>query len=522
MNNGVPTQEDLLVGVFIQQPALLAEFTDLSLEHFQRLRPQLVFETMRNLEHRGEPITSSSVIAELVKLGKVEALSDGRGFGEHGALHYFKDLAARTPAEPELAAVRDAVATIRSDAAAALAKREAIDEAERTENYITDLALRDAVPPDPRDPKHNPRIDAFFGNDEPDEDDSEDWNIRDILPREATLWGARQKGGKTWSTLDLAIALALGEDWLGFENTRRTPIKVACYFLEDGKKRLKRRLWELCRGRGITPNDERIIENLAITREPIRIPDDAKQIAQRQKGFGPQVLIIDNLTRVMVGDPNSTKDAAAFSKSWLQLGDELNGAAILMLHHTRKPPEEARQRASDPFNTLRGSGDFAAAARHIIVSQPVDVELGAASEVHMRGNLDLRRESFVVGFERTIAPGGRHVAKLSHRGEVETFRSKSGEERKTAKELKRRSEAAAVFDRRRTVALGIVRDKGACSAYDLATALGMTNQGVTPLLKELVRTEVLRQDKHRGYVFKDEPEPERQIAMTDAQNEGVK
>jgi hypothetical protein len=292
--------EERVIGTLLVDPALLTTISALESDYFAVVRLHHTFNAMRNLETRGEPINAITVIAELERYGYRDVLSDGLS---HDAPERYLARLIEHAAPDSIASLIDALAKAKAERDA---QRTGVDEAIRQEHEIDELALRDVNPADVRDPKLCPRLDVFFGDDEPDEDDSEDWNIRDILPREATLWGARQKGGKTWMALDLALALALGVDWLGFENVRRAPIRVATFLLEDGKKRQKRRLWELCRAHRITPNDSRVIEHLSITREPIRFPDDARQIAKRLKSWGPQVVIIDNLTRVMVGEARST------------------------------------------------------------------------------------------------------------------------------------------------------------------------------------------------------------------------
>ena len=59
----------------------------------------------------------------------------------------------------------------------------------------------------------------------------------------------------------------------------------------------------------------------------------------------------------------------------------------------------------DPFDRIRGSRDFLAAARNAVVGFPLDLAGESASEVFIRGNLDLRRTSFALGFERTAYAG---------------------------------------------------------------------------------------------------------------------
>ena len=359
-------------------------------------------------------------------------------------------------------------------------------------------------------------MDEFFGIEEPDDDDSSDWIIRDLIPRaEPVLFGGPMKAGKTWAALDLAIAAALGEDWLGkFKNTVGQPMRVLGLFLEDNKRRLGKRLWELARGRGrhlIT--DLVLSRHLRVSRAPLRLPNaaDQRQLIAEIKDWGAEFCLIDNLTRVMMGDPNKTGDASDFTKCWSEIG-EATGSTMLFLHHAKKPPTNNDQREIDPFEQLRGSGDFGATARNIIVTLPLRVEGEMLAEVRMRGNLDLTVESFVLGFERTH-DGNRWSARLSDRGEVGTMKEAAAKQRNTDKKDKKRLEKQRENQERRDRALLLVNTKGFVQQAELAEQFGVSNATIAPVLQALVASGVLRKDRYKGYVLADDP---RQIPLPEA------
>jgi len=356
----------------------------------------------------------------------------------------------------------------------------------------------------------------FIGTEEPEYDDSEDWIIRDFIPRgEPALLVGPAKSGKTWALLDLAIAVATGRHWLdgAQENTLGRPGRVQAVVLEDSPRRLKKRLWELCRARGIRPNEDPVLAaHLSITRAPLRLPDsrDERAFAAELKRWKPDVVLIDNLTRVMVGDQNKPEPAALFTKLWIQLCTDI-GAAIVFLHHTGKLGDwKPGMSTRDAFDLIRGSSDFLAAARNAVVMFPIragddeDTSGLQMSDVRIRGNLDLRRESLVLGFERTQGEAGRWSAQLRDCGEVSKVRAEIVARHKEAAAAKRKEEAAAENHRRRGIALDIIRREGSCSNADLATALGLKSaQSAAPILRAMLADGLVVHDSRRGYMFPD-------------------
>jgi hypothetical protein len=497
--------EQSVLGGIILRPDLLAdpELEDIEADHFYDFANKVVFQAMRNLVAASRPIDIVTLEVEIGKMGRLEAL---------GGVGYLGQLALRVPTPDNVATYAAELRILRRNRLAQVAIASALERSKTWPHDPVELVSELAgelqrIEVDHGIAEHSRKerwcipLEQYLGDEEPDDDDSSDWIIRDLIPRaEPALWGGPMKGGKTWGALDLCLSVALGRPWLGrFENTLGGPARVLGIFLEDNKRRLRKRLWELCRARGTTPNCDELRANLRISRAPLRLPDsgDQRRLVAEVKTWGAVLVVIDNLTRVMVGDPNSPREAAAFTKAWTAIGEE-TGACIAFLHHTKKPSGDVK--AVDPFDLLRGSGDFGATARNIIVTTPIRTEnTDKLSEVRMRGNLDLRCESFTLGFERAELMG-RWQARLVDRGEIETVRDEVKRDRKDAKEIKRRDELARETEHRRSVAIAIATKEGSVSSQRLATELGLASPRTTaPILIGLVQGGILQPAGRRGY-----------------------
>ncbi len=77
------------------------------------------------------------------------------------------------------------------------------------------------------------------------------WIVPDILPEGLTLLAGKPKLGKSWLSLDIAVAVASGGSVLGRECE---PGPVLCLALEDNQRRLQRRL-QLVAGSTPWPRD---------------------------------------------------------------------------------------------------------------------------------------------------------------------------------------------------------------------------------------------------------------------------
>jgi hypothetical protein len=300
-------QEASILGGVILRNDVLAQLDDLEVDDFYDMKHRIVFSAMRALAAAGRPIDVVTLEAEVEKQEKLDAI---------GGVAFFGELALKVPTPDN---VVDYAAQVKLDARNRRAIIAIGSTLERAKNWpheahelIGELAGElqrieiDHAGPEQgadRDLVLTPRLTDFLGA-EADEDDRADWIIRDLVPRgEPVIWGGPMKAGKTWGVMDLALAIALGESWLGFENTLG-PARVLGLFLEDNKRRIDVRMSELARGRGRDlRRDEMLGENLSISRAPVRWPSETRSFIRRVRAFAPAFIVIDNLTRIFEGDP---------------------------------------------------------------------------------------------------------------------------------------------------------------------------------------------------------------------------
>lgn len=522
-HNGA-AEASILGGVLLRND-VLALIPELEVDDFYELKHRIVFAAMRALEAAGKPIDTTTLEVEIERQGKLDAIGGPALLGE---------LAIIVPTADNVVIYASEVKRDSRNRKAIIALASALERAQKwphaAEELISEVAgelqrleVDHAGPGDDRAGKARwavPMVE-FLGDEEPDDDDAVDWIVRDLIPRgEPVIWGGPMKAGKTWAVMDLLLAIALGESWLGrFENTLGEPARVMGVFLEDNRRRVSKRLHELARARGRDLlRDPTLRSNLFISRSPLRLPDakDQRALIKEIRNNGVRVVAVDNLTRVILGDPNSTRDAANFTRAWTEIGDE-TGATIEFLHHTKKPTTD---KEVDPFDQLRGSADFGAAARNMVVAMPLRLEgRGLCAEVRMRGNLDLRVDSFGLGFERwpdDTGWGGRHCARLVDLGDVDKLKQDASKERKEKRERDKREENISKVQQRREFVLALAHSSkdGCVSQSSAAEKLGVSANTLKPTFQSLVRDGLLRElGKGRPYQLVDFEPADRQEGL---------
>ena len=511
-----PTAEAGILGGILLRPDVLSRLDTLEVDDFYDHKHKVVFQALRNLAASRRPIDLVTVEAEIDAAGKLEAI---------GGVAFLGELTLRVPTVDNVVAYAEIVHDRHLLRKLMLSAGEVIanapnftdDAGEYLEETIAglqriaeDSRVR-ATPDTPVRARWCTPLAEFLGDQEPDDDDSVDWIIRDILPRgEAGIIAGPPKCGKTWAMLDLGICVALGLPWMGtFDNTMGEPARVLALAFEDGQRRLRKRVWELARTSGRTPNDKTLQAHLSVSREPLSLPGDERALAAELKAWKPKLVLIDNLTRVMAGDQNAIKDAKRFSDLWCRLCADV-GAAIVFLHHTSKvgPIRPDQRNAGDPFELIRGSGDLVASARHLVLMRPLESpDEGKLADVRLRGNLDLRREDFVFGFGRQRVQE-RWTAQLAFRGDGEAVRDELDDRRRekaAARKATRsgRSEDGVNSTDERVFA-SIVRlcSTGArdLSTFDqLAQSSGVRKSEVRPALERLVHSGRVRAESIRRF-----------------------
>jgi hypothetical protein len=180
---------------------------------------------------------------------------------------------------------------------------------------------------------------------------------------------------KSWLLLDLGIAIAAGEAWLG--QFRIPSGKKVLYVDEEMPEQiLRRRVRQLgTRLKGNASDVPFQVSSLSGITLGNKEAAEALLEAMQLAGFDPDVIIIETLRRVMVGSELDAQDVGAFWKATRPL--TAAGKTVIISHHMRKPSprqnNSVRDRASGSTDILAGV-DTAIAVTRIRKSTLVELE----------------------------------------------------------------------------------------------------------------------------------------------------
>lgn len=176
--------------------------------------------------------------------------------------------------------------------------------------------------------------------------------------------------GKTTLELIEAIALATARPLLGVPVRER--VRVWHYNLEDPRDELMRRVWAICEHFAIPPVElegwlflDSGRDCKMIVAEPVNgivVPAvAAEQVVEQMQRLDIGVLQVDPLVKAHWAEENDNKQIDAVLDVFADIAKRC-GAAIDLVHHTRKPPSGFVATAGD-INTARGAGALAGAVR---------------------------------------------------------------------------------------------------------------------------------------------------------------
>lgn len=151
--------------------------------------------------------------------------------------------------------------------------------------------------------------------------------------------------GKTFLTLDLAMSVAAGQEWQGFEVTQGAVAYVLAEGLGGFGKRV--RAWKV----SMACDDA----DIRFLTTPVNFYADPKQVnafIEDLKSAEPKLVVVDTLAQCMAGaEENSVKDMSFFIAAAGRIRSEV-GATVLANHHTGKDGKMERGTTA-----LRGAAD---------------------------------------------------------------------------------------------------------------------------------------------------------------------
>lgn len=221
-----------------------------------------------------------------------------------------------------------------------------------------DLPLRDPptkVGPAPRDVAAKIKVPAKLPFCFP-------WELQERAPEERWLiegaWtaegvgviGGAPKTCKTWTALEMAVAVATGTLFLGTYTVRQQD-RVLVFLAEDPEWSARDRIAGIAEAHGTSI--DRLDHLKLVTRRQMRLdrPEDQKVLEAMIEDWRPSLLVVDPVVRVHGGDENSASDISELLGFFRVLQRRFN-MAVALTHHTRKAA------ASNPGQALRGSTDF--------------------------------------------------------------------------------------------------------------------------------------------------------------------
>lgn len=154
--------------------------------------------------------------------------------------------------------------------------------------------------------------------------------------------------GKTFAALDMALAVATGEDCFG----RKVQEGHVLYVSAEGGRGIGKRAKAWLLYRGITPHDPDIswlIESLPVYADSTDVDVLMRRIEEIERT--PSLIVFDTLARCFEGNENQQEDMGRFVAGVDRLRQEL-GTAVVIVHHTGLGNQ--RERGSSAF---RGAAD---------------------------------------------------------------------------------------------------------------------------------------------------------------------
>ena len=165
------------------------------------------------------------------------------------------------------------------------------------------------------------------------------------------LISGSSKAGKSFLLMELCIALAEGQKWLGFQCKQG---KVLYVNLEIDPASCVNRFLKIYKALGVTPKhmSEIIIWNLRGHAVPL--DQLVPKLIRRVRDIRLDAIIIDPIYKVITGDENSASDMAAFCNQFDRICTETSCSVIYCHHHSK-----GAQGAKRAMDRASGSGVFA-------------------------------------------------------------------------------------------------------------------------------------------------------------------
>jgi 5S rRNA maturation endonuclease (ribonuclease M5) len=188
-----------------------------------------------------------------------------------------------------------------------------------------------------------------------------EWLVGGIIQKHVNgMLLADPKSAKSFVSLDLAIALASGQCWLGTEVDQA--VKVGVISREDFYGSTSWRHNRICEGRSIHPSDldEMLYFNTKVTVPKLLLDNDesCKELLRQIESRRLEFLVFDVLRKLHMSDENSNNEMEAVIEKLDEIKSR-TGAQILLLHHLSKNGDGSVTKRSRGATAIYGWAEYA-------------------------------------------------------------------------------------------------------------------------------------------------------------------
>lgn len=165
------------------------------------------------------------------------------------------------------------------------------------------------------------------------------------------LMAGPSKAGKSFSLIELSVAIAEGIKWLAWQCTQG---KVLYVNLELDRASALHRFKDVYHALGLQPNHIDNIDIWNLRGKSVPMDKLAPKLIRRAAKKGYIAVIIDPIYKVLTGDENNAHEMANFTNQFDKIATEL-GASVIYCHHHSKGSQGGKK----SMDRASGSGVFA-------------------------------------------------------------------------------------------------------------------------------------------------------------------
>lgn len=240
------------------------------------------------------------------------------------------------------------------------------------------------------------------------------WIVKELLPEGLAILAGRPKLGKSWMALNIALAVANGNDALGFFETKKH--KVLYIALEDNYLRIQSRMNNILN----SEIDKRAPEHLFFVKEGETLPkfsDGGLNELEKLIKDDPEIklIVIDTLGRIK--GEKKRRDNDMYMGDY-DFGSGIQNIAInyhvciLLIHHTKKGGEE------NVFDEISGTTGLTGAVDTMLVIK----KSGEKNTLHITGRDVMWNEYSITFDDKTftwnVAGNAEEIKTTAERQEI--------------------------------------------------------------------------------------------------------